>query len=205
MIIGRMKEKSILSRIRRSGHAEFLVVHGPNGAGKTALLESFFEKYYCCVFQVTGIQDGTLEENLLAFTKEVSRVFFDDAKIETPDTWMQAFAVLNKAIEHQDQLESLFIFFDNFSALATPRSELLESLEYYWDHFWKNNKRVKLIVCGASAAWSIKKILHPEGALSKKITEQFKLAVPYMKTETIVIESYLRKKVNAFFKKLRNA
>ena len=44
--------------------------------------------------------------------------------------------------------------------MATPRSRVLEMLDYYWNQHWSQDKRIKLIICGSSAAWIINKIIN---------------------------------------------
>lgn len=183
MIIGRSKQQATLTRFLQSHNAEFLVVYGRRRVGKTFLIESFFEKQDCRFFHVVGVQKGTLKEHLKAFSEEIGRVFYGDAKIEVPKTWMQAFETLNNALNYQNPLTRIVLFFDEFPWLATPRSRLLEALEYYWNRFWKNDKRIKLIVCGSSAAWIIKKIIYNKGGLHNRITEQMNLK-PFNLSET---------------------
>lgn len=183
MIIGRHKQKAILSRISQSQQAEFIVVYGRRRVGKTYLIESFYKHHEGTFFHIVGIQNGSLKENLREFSKEVGKVFYSGAKIETALTWMQAFETLSNAISHQQSQQPIVLFFDEFPWLATPRSGLLSALEYYWNKFWKNDSRIKLIICGSSASWMIKKIIHHKGGLHNRITEQINLK-PFNLSET---------------------
>lgn len=175
MIIGRSKEKSLLFNLLNSDSAEFLAVYGRRRIGKTFLIESFFENRKCSFFHFTGVQNGALREQLEEFVKEIASVFYGAAKIEKPTTWMQAFEALKVAIEYSRSSEPIVLFFDEFPWMATPRSRLLQSLEYYWNRFWKNDPRIKLIICGSSASWIIKKVIHHKGGLHNRITEQLHL------------------------------
>ncbi|CAN5372749.1 ATP-binding protein [soil metagenome] len=183
MIIGRNKEKAILARVLQSQGAELLVVYGRRRVGKTFLIESFVDSQKCIFFHVVGVQKGSIKEHLKEFSKEIGRVFYGGAKIEASATWMQAFEALNNAINHQNQPLPVVLFFDEFPWLATPRSGLLQALEYYWNRFWKNDKRIKLIVCGSSASWIVKKIIRHRGGLHNRITEQINLK-PFTLAET---------------------
>src|SRR3990167_852876 len=183
MIIGRDKEKAILTRIITSQQAEFLVVYGRRRIGKTFLIESFFGTHECAFFHMVGVQKGSQKGHLQEFAKELSRIFYGNAKIEVPIKWMQAFEALNGAIQHKNGLQPIVLFFDEFPWLATPRSGLLQALEYYWNRFWKNDARIKLVVCGSSAAWIIKKIIHHRGGLHNRLTEQINLK-PFNLSET---------------------
>lgn len=175
MIIGRENEQMLLSSILQSQDAEFLVVYGRRRIGKTFLIESFFLEQNCVIFHVTGIQKGAIKEQLQEFSKEIGRVFYGGARIEAPATWMQAFEALNDAINYTKTKDPIALFLDEFPWMATPRSRLLQALEYYWNRFWKNDKRIKLIICGSSASWIIKKVIHHKGGLHNRITQKLNL------------------------------
>ncbi len=175
MIIGRENEQTLLSDILHSQNSEFLVVYGRRRIGKTFLIESFFLAQDCMTFHTTGIQKGAIKEQLREFSKEIGHVFYGGAKIETPLTWMQAFESLHNAIKYIKTEKPITLFLDEFPWMATPRSRLLQALEYYWNRFWKNDKRIKLIICGSSAAWIIKKIIHHKGGLHNRITQKLNL------------------------------
>lgn len=59
--------------------------------------------------------------------------------------------------------------------MATPKSKLLQTLDYYWNQYWSQNNKVKLIVCGSSASWIINNIINNHGGLHNRITESIKL------------------------------
>lgn len=183
MIVGRHKQKTLLSTIYQSQQAEFVVVYGRRRVGKTFLIESFFEDHVGPFFHIVGIQKGALKEHLKEFSKEIGRIFYGGAKIEIAPNWMQAFEALNSAIDNQKSQQPIILFFDEFPWLATSRSGLLSTLEYYWNRFWKNDSRIKLIICGSSASWMIKKIIHHKGGLHNRITEQINLK-PFNLAET---------------------
>lgn len=175
MIIGRETECALLTELLQSPQAEFLVVYGRRRIGKTFLIESFFSEQDCLFFHVTGIQNGILTEHLHEFSREIGRVFYGGANINTPTTWMQAFETLHKAIEYAPADKPIALFFDEFPWMASAKSRLIQALEYYWNRHWKNNPKLKLILCGSSASWIIKKILRHKGGLHNRITQQLSL------------------------------
>jgi hypothetical protein len=59
--------------------------------------------------------------------------------------------------------------------MATPRSKLLQALDHYWNRFWSQNNRVKLVVCGSSASWIIKNIVDNKGGLHNRLTRKILL------------------------------
>ena len=67
--------------------------------------------------------------------------------------------------------------------MASSRSQLLAKLEYFWNHYWSTNPRMILIVCGSSASWLIKNIIHQPGGLHNRTTAIMKIK-PFTLSET---------------------
>jgi uncharacterized protein len=169
-IIGRKEEQQEFTDIYGSKKAEFAVVYGRRRIGKTFLIEQFFCSRDCVFFHVTGVQDGLLKEQLAEFAKTIGKVFYNGAKIETATSWMQAFEELNNAIIKLSGTNKIVIFIDELPWMATKRSRILQALDYYWNHYWSKNKRLKLIICGSSASWIIKNIIYNKGGLHNRYT-----------------------------------
>lgn len=169
-IIGRKEEQRELADVFNSKKAEFVVLYGRRRIGKTFLIEQFFGSKKCIFFHVTGIQDGLLKEQLAQFAKAIGKIFYNGAKIETAESWMQAFEELNKAIIEIPQRTKFVIFIDELPWMATKRSRILQALDYYWNHYWSKNNRLKLVVCGSSASWIIKNIIYNKGGLHNRYT-----------------------------------
>lgn len=175
MIIGREREKQLLTDILTSKEAEFVAVWGRRRIGKTFLIEGFFKEQRCIFFHTTGIQKGALSIQLREFIKEIGNIFYNGAKIAIPTTWMEAFESLHHAINQAPARISIVLFLDEFPWMSTPKSGLLQALEFYWNRYWKNNNRLKLIVCGSSASWIIKKIVYNKGGLHNRLTHKLHL------------------------------
>lgn len=172
MLVGRKKEQIQLEDFLVSKKSEFLLVYGRRRVGKTFLIKQFFKKKKCVFFYVTGVQKGTFEEQLSEFAKAIGENFYQGATIAVPSSWMNAFEELNKAIVSQAKGNKIVLFMDEFPWMATKKSRLIQALEYYWNRHWTDNPRIKLIVCGSSAAWIVKKILYQKGGLHNRITKQ---------------------------------
>ncbi len=71
--------------------------------------------------------------------------------------------------------KKIVLFLDEFPWMATKRSRLLQNLDYYWNQYWSQDKRIKLIICGSSASWIINKIINNKGGLHNRITRQILL------------------------------
>lgn len=189
-IISRTREKQELQEALESNNAEFLVAYGRRRVGKTFLITNFFESKDCMFFNIVGIKDGLLEEQLAEFAKAIGETFYSGATIATPKTWMKAFEELNNAIKNISKDKTVVLFFDEFPWMATPRSRLLQALEYYWNKYWTKEPRIKLILCGSSASWIIKNILYHKGGLHNRITRRLILK-PFTLNET---KHFLRSK-----------
>lgn len=194
-IISRVKEKEILTQLLRSKNAEFLALYGRRRIGKTYLIRNFFEEAPCTFFHVTGIQDGKLEEQLELFIKQIGATFYNGASLAPRGRWLDAFEDLTKAIQMLPKNKKVVLFLDEFPWMATKKSKLLQTLDYYWNRHWANDPRLKLIVCGSSASWVLKNIINNKGGLYNRITYSLKLE-PFTLGETKVFLKHNGIKLN---------
>ena len=67
--------------------------------------------------------------------------------------------------------------------MVTQHSRLLQNLDYYWNQYWSNDNRIKLIICGSSASWIIDNIVNNKGGLHNRLTRNI-LLEPYNLAET---------------------
>jgi len=184
-IIGRLKEKAILKDVFNSPRPEFVAIYGRRRIGKTFLIHNYFANNNCIYFHMVGTQNSNMSIQLENFTKELSRLFYNEEPIQTPRSWREAFERLNKAIEitYKTRSQKVVIFFDELPWIATPKSSFLESLEYTWNRFWGDLPYIKLIICGSSASWIIKKIINNKGGLHNRVTKTIILR-PFLLKET---------------------
>lgn len=106
---------------------------------------------------------------------EIGRVFYSGTELKPQKTWEAAFEQMTKAIEFIPKNEKIVLFFDELPWMATKRSRLLQALDYYWNRYWVDNNRLKLIICGSSASWIIKNIVNNKGGLHNRITQLIEL------------------------------
>lgn len=195
-LIGRYKEKEILSHFLQSKQAEFLAIYGRRRIGKTFLIKQAFLDRDCVFFNVTGLQNGSKDTQIKLFTKEIGKVFYQGADIKEREDWIASFELLSDAIEKFiPKDKKIVLFFDEFPWMATHRSGLLQALEHHWNHIWSNDNRIKLIICGSSASWIINKIIHNKGGLHNRITRQIHL-MPFSLAETEEYLSHLHLHLN---------
>jgi len=188
MIIGREPEKTLLNKLYASTEAEFVVVFGRRRVGKTYLIREYFKHQKCKFFHTTGLQKGTLKNQLKKFTENLSETFFDGVPLEVPNNWGDALALLHKQMSKSD--EKVIVFLDELPWMATRKSGLLQEIDYYWNQYWSMMPNVVFIVCGSSASWLISKIINNKGGLHNRVTHQIHLA-PFNLAET---REYLKSK-----------
>lgn len=175
-IVGRKAEQKTLSQFFESDKAEFLAIYGRRRVGKTFLIRSFFKKKNCIFFNTTGIYDGSLSRQLEEFTKDIGRVFFQGADLQVKENWFDLFALLTEALQTQaGKNKKIVLFFDEFPWMATARSKLVQALDHYWNHFWSQDRRIKLVICGSAASWIIKNIVKSKGGLHNRLTRSILL------------------------------
>jgi uncharacterized protein len=184
MIVGRLHEQKQLQKVFQSDTAEFVAVYGRRRIGKTYLVREFFVQKTCVFFRTSGIHKGSLKKQLDKFKKEIESTFYKNRKgtqLAAFTTWHDAFEALKDAVELFAGKQKVILFLDEIPWMATPKSGLLEALDYYWNRFWSEDKRIKLIICGSAASWIIKNVLHSTGGLHNRVTlrlplESFTLA-----------------------------
>ncbi len=195
IIIGRETEKQELSDTFNSKVAEFIVLYGRRRIGKSYLIEHFFTGKSCYFFHVTGVQDGLLNEQLREFAKVIGDTFYNGASLAIPSTWMIALEELTKAINNLPKTKKVVLFFDEFPWMCTHKSRIIQAVDYYWNRYWKNDKRIKFILCGSSASWIIKKIVNHKGGLHNRNTRTIILR-PFNLHDTKKYLMSLRVKLN---------
>ncbi|HSX13869.1 MAG TPA: ATP-binding protein [Chlamydiales bacterium] len=182
-IVGREKELGILKGIIQSTKAEFVAIYGRRRVGKTYLVKKFADSTTLPFFHVTGIQKGSLQEQLEEFAKQIGSIFYQGAAIVPRKRWRDAFSDLTQAIAQIPKNKKVVLFFDELPWMATPRSGLLKALELYWNRYWVFDDRIKLIVCGSATSWIIEHIINDRGGLHNRVTRTIQLK-PFSLNET---------------------
>ena len=185
-LVGREEETQQLEQFYQSELPEFLALYGRRRVGKTFLVREFCNTKKDALFlNVTGAKNAPMKNQLKHFTSQLSEVFYSGIQLQQGKNWDEAFAQLTKTIREQTpKNKKIILFFDELPWMATPRSKLLEMLDYYWNQHWSQDKRIKLIICGSSASWIINKIINDRGGLHNRVTREIRLEpfdLPQMK------------------------
>lgn len=187
ILIGRSKEQEVLLKALHSHKPEMVAVIGRRRVGKTFLIQKTYANNMA--FQISGIQDGTLKEQLKNFTYLLKQTFGAVVPLEKPTSWLDAFQQLITCLETKLGSEKLVVFFDELPWLATRRSDFLKGLSFFWNS-WASQKNILVVICGSSASWMIQKVVEHKGGLHNRLTRRIHL-FPFNLFET-----------EAFFKNL---
>lgn len=186
-IIGRDKEIEILDTIWGSKDAEFIAIYGRRRVGKTHLIREYF-KNKGIYLEASGAKDKPLKIQLSNFMKAISHTFFKDIPLQTPQSWDEAFELLTNELKNVPKNQKIILFLDELPWMATKKSGLLQSLDYYWNLHWSKIPNVIFIACGSAASWILDKLIYAKGGLHKRITRKI-LLEPFNLKET---EKFLR-------------
>ena len=172
IIIGRLSEQETLHDCFTSQKSEFIALYGRRRVGKTYLVREFFKGHFS--FYASGILDGSGEEQLENFNKEI--VDFGGTNLSPSRNWSEAFNNLNTLIESSRGSEKKVIFLDEAPWMSTPRSDFLPALDHFWNRHASMRKDILLIVCGSAASWIIDNIVNNAGGLHNRITREIYLS-----------------------------
>jgi AAA+ ATPase superfamily predicted ATPase len=167
-IVGRKTELSYLKQKIESKKAEFIAVTGRRRIGKTFLIRQFADTG--TFFEVMGEKDAGLQLQLASFYQKLKPLLKSDLPIKEPTSWREAFALLTAFINVQNKNKPLIIFIDELPWLATPKSGLIQALDYYWNSEWSKINHLTLIVCGSASSWVREKLINAKGGLYNRIT-----------------------------------
>ncbi len=177
-IIGRDKEKQILSDIYNSGKSEFVAVCGRRRVGKTFLIKEYFEEEL--LFQTSGVANANKTTQIKTFYNEMLSCGLQSNK--KPADWIDVFFMLRQIIEQSKQQRKV-ILLDELPWMDTPRSGFISALEHFWNSWASSRHDVVLVVCGSSTSWMMNKLIQNHGGLYNRITQRIFLE-PFTLKET---------------------
>ena len=178
-IIGRDAESAKLKSWYKSGKAEFIAIYGRRRVGKTYLVNTFFNNQFA--FDATGIIGGSRLEELDAFHSALKEYGYTGPK---PKKWMEAFDALKGLLSEMIvKGKRIVVFIDELPCLATPKSDLVKAIDYFWNKWGSRQKELMLIVCGSATSWIVRNIIDNKGGLHNRITHEMHL-FPFHLKET---------------------
>lgn len=185
-LIGRPAEQTILGLKMGSATPELIAVIGRRRVGKTYLVRT-----YCAgtiVFELTGMHESTLRTQLQNFSMAMQKATKSPLVMPAPESWLQAFTILDSYLDSLPADKPAVIFFDEFPWLHTPKSNFLQAFEHWWNSSASRKSHLKVIICGSAASWMIDNVVNNKGGLHNRVTQTIRL-LPFTLGET---EAYLQ-------------
>jgi len=163
MFYGREYELKKIHRALRSKIPQLGIVYGRRRVGKSALLMKAGGSQRVLYFE--GLQKASLKKQIDHFMSELAR------QTRTPKAvahnWRGAFEVLSHYLKRGKH----YVVFDEFPWMAAGRSELVSLLKFYWDNHWKKNPHLTLVLCGSTAQFMTKHLVHSQALHNRKTFE----------------------------------
>lgn len=183
--IGREREQAALTNALHSQEPEMVAVIGRRRVGKTFLIKNTYTDRIA--FEVTGVQNAGLSEQLQNFAFRINRTFYSgEAKLK-PKNWLEAFQILIIALEKQNYPQKMVVFLDELPWFDSRKSGFLRALGFFWNS-WCVDQNVVVVICGSAASWMIEHVVNDRGGLHNRITRRVDLQ-PFNLYET---ELYLK-------------
>lgn len=176
LLIGRKNELKKLDEYLNSNRSEFVAVYGRRRIGKTFLVRRAIAGK--SVFQLTGMENISLEEQLMNFYLSL-RKFYPLA--QKCSNWLEAFGQLECYLESVTS-EKKILFFDELPWLDTAKSNFISALEHFWNDWASARQDIKLITCGSAASWMLDNLINNHGGLHNRVTHQM-LIEPFSLSE----------------------
>lgn len=184
-MIGREPEQEVLRATLNSDESEMVAVIGRRRIGKTFLIKNAYEGRIA--FEVTGLQNGGLSEQLQHFAFTINKTFYGSKAKLKPKNWLEVFQMLILALETQEYTEKMVIFLDELPWFDSPKSGFLRALGMFWNS-WSVDQNIVVVICGSAASWMIEQVVNDKGGLHNRITRRIDLQ-PFNLYET---EKYLK-------------
>ncbi len=191
-MVGRKKEIAELLDLYEDKSAQLVAVYGRRRVGKTYLIDEVFKDKF--VFKHSALSPEGEEGEVLALQLDKfysSLLKFGLRKDEKkPTNWFEAFDLLEKLLQKNDNGSRQVVFIDEFPWLDTQKSYFVKAFESFWNSFGCARDNLLLIVCGSANSWIQNNLINNHGGLYGRVTYEIKLS-PFTLGET---EEFLKSK-----------
>ncbi|MBQ7239789.1 MAG: ATP-binding protein [Bacteroidales bacterium] len=183
-IVGRKSEIALLNRIQNAEKPAFVALYGRRRVGKTFLVNQVFGS--SLTFKMTGVIDGTLNDQFLAFADAMED--YGLPLTEKPTDWMSAFILLKKALKPKvERGERCVVFIDELPAMDVQNSGVAKAVGYFWNQWASLQDNFIFVICGSATSWMIDNVIDSKGGLHDRITDELHIR-PFCLSE---VEEYL--------------
>lgn len=135
-MIGRGQESSELRAHFASGRPKLVAVYGRLGIGKTYLVEQVFADGITFRHTALPPEDpgrGAMRAQLKHFYRSLLAQGMPRSRI--PDSWLDAFFLLELFLKEKDRGERQVVFLDEIPWMVTPRSGFITAFEGFWNNW----------------------------------------------------------------------
>lgn len=190
-LVGRKSQLEAVDIIVKSRKSEFVAVMGRRRVGKTYFIDQAFQKHIC--FQMTGIQDGTLNEQLTNFAIKLAEHMESPFVPAPPENWQQAFFQLKAYLKTRSKKRKQVIFIDELPWIHTQRSGFLKMLAHFWNDYLSKEKHFILVICGSANSWIKNNVINDKGGLHNRVSLVLRLeAFTLLETKAFLISRNIR-------------
>lgn len=194
IIIGRRGQTKELEEAYSSHKPEMVALVGRRRVGKTYVVRETYKGKID--FELTGIQYGTKQEQLLNFSLSMKTYFPLFEMANPPTDWITAFHLLTEALNAKKKKTKMVVFLDELPWLGTKRSGFIKGLGYLWNS-WAVKQNIVVVTCGSAASWMIRKVINDKGGLHNRVTRLLFLH-PFTLKETEAYCKSRKIKLNRF-------
>lgn len=176
-MVGRKKEQDELNKLYNSNKSEFVAIYGRRRIGKTYLVDETFKGRI--TFRHAGL--SPIDENRKGMLKAQLEQFYYSLlihgmkKSKKPESWLEAFFMLEKFLDEIDDGSRQLIFLDELPWLDTPRSGFMTAFEGFWNTWGCHRDNLMVVVCGSANSWILDNLINNHGGLYNRITYEIKL------------------------------
>lgn len=177
-MVGRKKEIDELNNLYKSNKAELVAIYGRRRIGKTYLVDETFKGRI--TFRHAGL--SPVDENKKGMLKAQLEHFYYSLllhgmkKGKKPESWLEAFYMLEKFLDEIDDGGRQLVFLDELPWLDTARSGFMTAFEGFWNTWGCHRDNLMVVVCGSANSWILDKLINNHGGLYNRVTYEIKLA-----------------------------
>ncbi len=160
--IGREAEKATLAKIADANESSIIIVSGRRRSGKTELIEQSFRQFNVLKFEGVEGQD---EEYQRVIVIRYLAQYTDDPllrKIATPQ-WLDVFEAIYEYVKDGVWI----VYFEEVQWLANYKETFISELKVAWDNQFRYNPQLKLILCGSSPSFMLKKVVYSKSLYNR--------------------------------------
>ena len=170
MFVSREEELKKLNLLTKRKKSSFLAIYGRRRVGKTETVRYFCDRNKLTKVEFSGRVDQNKKQQIKAFVSKLKRVY-GVVNDEPVVDWNDAFYLLMDYLEILNRKEKVVVFIDELPWIDTAKSGFLGELAEFWNSFCTQRDNIILIVCGSSASYMMKKVIHNRGALHGRLTD----------------------------------